>query len=260
MFSKWGYFLNYWNVIDILCLITTALVLLESYQLLGIFGMSSLRGLAAIASCLILSKVFYWLRLFKKRAFYILLLERTFDDSRQFISLIFISLLMFGVPMLILNQNRYTSEDSIIQNDINWWFFDILINQYLLALGEFTSLEAFGKGDQTGLCFFFFFCATFITQITMFNMLIAIMGDTFDHLMENYEVNEIKTQFKLLGDEISVMQTLSKDEVLETFFYVIQPDDLDDDEEKEDSPWYGTITHIRLVIEKNMRDLHKKQQ
>ena len=79
----------------------------------------------------------------------------------------------------------------------------------MLALGEFTSLEAFGKGEQTGLCFFFFFCATFITQITMLNMLIVIMGDTFDRLMESYEVNEIMTQFKLVSDEISVMETTS---------------------------------------------------
>ena len=106
MYSKWKYFWSPWNFVDISCLIMTLLVLLESYQLLGIFGKSSLRGLAAVASCLIMSKVFYWLRLFKKKAFYILLLERTLVDSWQFISLIFISLLMFGVPMLILNQNR----------------------------------------------------------------------------------------------------------------------------------------------------------
>ena len=55
----------------------------------------------------------------------------------------------------------------------------------------------------------------------MFNMLIAIMGDTFDHLMENYEVNEIMTQFRLINDEISVMKTEDDQENLQTFFYII---------------------------------------
>ena len=53
---------------------------------------------------------------------------------------------MFGVPMYILNQNRTSEASQIIADDINWWLMDILMNQYLLALGEFTSLYAFNKG------------------------------------------------------------------------------------------------------------------
>ena len=34
--------------------------------------------------------------------------------------------------------------------------------------------------------------ATFFTQITMLNMLIAIMGDAFDREMDNFNVNKIK--------------------------------------------------------------------
>ena len=68
---------------------------------------------------------------------------------------------------------------------------DMLINQYLLALGDFN-LEAFVKGPQTALCFIFFLLATLIAHITMLNMLIAIMSDTFDKIMENRSINTIK--------------------------------------------------------------------
>ena len=41
----------------------------------------------------------------------------------------------------------------------------------------------------------------------MMNMLIAIMGDIFDRLMEDYEVFQISSKFSLLGDESNVMST-----------------------------------------------------
>lgn len=53
----------------------------------------------------------------------------------------------------------------------------------MLALGEFDTdnyeLEA---GDV--LVWLIFVATTFITQVTFLNMLIAIMGDTFDRVSE----------------------------------------------------------------------------
>lgn len=50
------------------------------------------------------------------------------------------------------------------------------------------------------MCYFFFLTATFISQLTMLNMLIAIMGDTFGRIMENKDVNATKTKLKILSD------------------------------------------------------------
>jgi len=57
----------------------------------------------------------------------------------------------------------------------------------MLALGEFN-IDNFAGQPHALLCYFFFISATFITQITMLNMLIAIMGDSFSRVMENKEV------------------------------------------------------------------------
>ena len=81
----------------------------------------------------------------------------------------------------------------------------MLINQYLLALGEFTHLEAFGEGPQTNLCYVFFGFSTFIIQITMFNMLIGIMGDTFEQIMENRLVNSTKSKLELMSELVSII-------------------------------------------------------
>lgn len=39
----------------------------------------------------------------------------------------------------------------------------------------------------------------------MFNMLIAIMGDTFDKITENKDVNSIKSKLDLMADLSAIM-------------------------------------------------------
>ncbi len=38
----------------------------------------------------------------------------------------------------------------------------------------------------------------------MLNMLIAIMGDTFERVIENKDVNAIKTKLELIGDLVAI--------------------------------------------------------
>lgn len=59
----------------------------------------------------------------------------TLADIKDFMILIVVSLLMFGLPMTILNGNR-TDQDSIQDSPIGFWIIDMIIGQYLLALGD----------------------------------------------------------------------------------------------------------------------------
>jgi hypothetical protein len=150
-------------------------------------------------------KVFDWLRLFGKTSFFILLMTETLWEIRYFMVLIFLTLAMFGIPMAVLNQNR-EEDQNVISKTFDLWIIDMIINQYLLALGEFTSLGEFDKGPQAYMCYIFFALATFVSQVTMFNMLIAIMGDTFEKITENKEVNSIKSKLNLLSELNATMR------------------------------------------------------
>ena len=70
--------------------------------------------------------------------------------------------------------------------DDTWhnWLLNLLFNQYMLAMGSF-GMENFNSHPQTVLVYTFFFAATFISQLTMLNMLVAIMADSFDRVYEN---------------------------------------------------------------------------
>ena len=76
-----------------------------------------------------------------------------------------------------------------------FWVWDICVNQYLLALGDWDiALD----GDAAGLAIIFFTLATFFTFITAFNMLIAIMGDTFGKVLEGYDKHTRTMKLELL--------------------------------------------------------------
>ena len=112
--------------------------------------------------------------------------------------LLLIVLMIFGVPIMILDMN---SEDGYEMIDDSWhnWLLNLLFNQYLLSLGEF-GMDNFGEHPQAVLVYCLFFAATFISQLTMLNMLIAIMGDSFDKVFENREVNGIQMKLAILSD------------------------------------------------------------
>ena len=60
-----------------------------------------------------------------------------------------------------------------------------MINQYLVSLGDFVdTLNGYEEHPQSVLVWILFLVTTFVTQITMLNMLIAIMANTFDNVIE----------------------------------------------------------------------------
>ena len=121
-----------------------------------------IRAIASISSSVMLFKLFDVLRVFEETAYYILLIKETLYEIRHFMILILLPLNMFGIPMGILNFNRDT-DNEVVAKFTGIWFFDLLINQYFIALGDFFSLETYAKGTQTVLCLSIFIMTTFIT-------------------------------------------------------------------------------------------------
>lgn len=61
-------------------------------------------------------------------------------------------------------------------------------------------MDEFSSGPQTNLCWILFIFATFFSQITMLNMLVAIMGDTFERIVENRELQANMTMISLVSE------------------------------------------------------------
>ena len=117
----------------------------------------------------------------------------------------------------------------------------------MLSLGEFD-LEQFQPENQDTLPWLFFIATTFIIQITFLNMLIAIMGDTFERIVENKVVFATKTKLELLGENtFCLRQQNSKKMPIEKdiFLYAVSPV-IDDANELEQ--WHGSVNRMHRLI------------
>ena len=66
----------------------------------------------------------------------------TLWDIRHFLLLLVITLMMFGVPLIMLDASSADGSE-MIEGVFNYWLFDLIFNQYLLSLGEF-GMDNFG--------------------------------------------------------------------------------------------------------------------
>ena len=271
--SKIRYLLNFWNWFDIIGLATVFVITVTQmcsqlslqpetiippeYFAFGanLIDIQTLRLMAAYACFNIVAQIFNWLRLFEGTAFYIMLLVDTLRDVQAFLVLIVASLTWFGLPMVMLNLNR-DENHKILDGTFGHWIPDMLLNQYFLALGEFNYAN-FANQPQAIVCYALFLLATFFSQITMLNMLIAIMGDSFERVTENREVNSTKIKLNFMKDMAGTVGQRSSSEEKDIFMFVARPEETEMLNEDE---WDGSINKITAVIKGDIDTLGKELQ
>jgi len=92
----------------------------------------------------------------------------------------------------------------------------------LLSLGEFD-LDNIASGPQGGLVYFFFFLATFFTQVTALNMIIAIMGDTYGKVSESSQKHSRQMKISLMSGYVSLIDGEFSDVEKDSFLVMITP-------------------------------------
>lgn len=120
----------------------------------------------------------------------------------------------------------------------------MVLNQYMVALGEFHT-DAYLRNEYMPIVWCLFIMATFFTQITMLNMLIAIMGDTFDKVTENKKTFTTRTKLQILGDYTG---NFLKQEKKNMFLFSIEVDQ--EDQEDGFETWEGMIQRLRRFTSK----------
>ena len=86
----------------------------------------------------------------------------------------------------------------------------------------------------------------------MLNMLIAIMGDTFERIMENKDVNATMTKLELMGDIVATLRQKSWVQDKNVFMFIVKPD-ADDANEGDD--WEGSVNKMTRVTSQNIKAL-----
>ena len=86
----------------------------------------------------------------------------------------------------------------------------------------------------------FFTVATLFTQVTMLNMLIAFMGETFSYSVEQHEKFAIMTTLGIFASQAPTLQCRENHDVKEVFMMIVKPIDM----EEEEGDWHGSINKI----------------
>ena len=233
--SVWEY-LGIWNILDWLsmlsCLFLDVCIISDTQWL----DMAELRLIAALASCAMMLKSGDWLRLFEDTGFFIELLVQTLIDIRAFMYLMGIAFLTFGIPTMMLELN-WTADGT--QGFWGNMVKGVLYGQYLISLGEFP-LDDWAGVKYQQMVLTFFVLSTFFVQITMLNMLIAIMGTTFEEVYSKKAIKSNKAKLKFVSEMASsswVSMCKRKNSVKpqkQAFVFVAKPvvSELDEDEEE----------------------------
>lgn len=106
-------------------------------------------------------------------------------------------ILTFHAGSFMIDLNRL-EDGTAGDTDPDYLYQSGLLNMYLVVIGDYPSdfTAGFLNSERSDnlvtlveniLYIFFFMCATFVTQITILNMLIAIMGATYTKHSENMD-------------------------------------------------------------------------
>ena len=255
MMGDWkDYVEDYYNINDLFQYCATLWVVLAT--MFGQYDSGNMVAIRNLCCFILLSQgvkaVIDWLRLFDTTSFYVTLILRTVTDIGYFVVIIGVMITYTGCATYMLQLNSKSSDDAIIEPVFNNFLVDSVLSQYLLMLGEF-SMDGFESHTNTALCFFLFFLTTFIMQITFLNMLIAIMGDTFDRVIEQRPTFSLKNKLMILAGFENIIRTDNAFDDTKVFLYVVQPVQSGDgdgvvDVDSTSEDWRGKVYYTHNLI------------
>ena len=83
-------------------------------------------------------------------------------------------------------------------------------------------------------------------------MLVSIMGDSFERVMENRDVNATKMKLGFMDDMASTIGKTSASEETEVFMFIVKPiEDSNEDGEE----WEGKINKMTRLTKQNIENL-----
>lgn len=100
-------------------------------------------------------------------------------DIKVFLLIFFIGVCAFANFYFIMDKGN---KEKVIGFD-NASYMDAVIYTYMQSLGE-LGFDNFEGSDHASLYWSVFFLCTVLMTITLLNLLIAIMGDTYDRVQE----------------------------------------------------------------------------
>ena len=114
-------------------------------------------------------------------------------DIRYFLFMLCLMIMTFSNALYILDYKKYNYSEgnvdkyeSFITDVSKDTFFNLFVQQLLLGLGTVPT-DNISDNKFQGLIWFYFIVAIIVTNVAFFNILIAIVSDSYERIMESKE-------------------------------------------------------------------------
>lgn len=142
-----------------------------------------LRPFMAICNLIFYMRFFYFLRIFDSSAHLVRTIIEITTDIRNFLFVFFLAIVGFGASFQILSNNNDPDVEGARFIDS---FPASFMYSYRLSLGDF-SLDSYDKSRDLVLIYILFVLSSLFTAVILLNMLVAIMGESFNRVNETSE-------------------------------------------------------------------------
>jgi len=221
------------------------LVITTSIVVLGIFDIgNAILVIGGLASFMVWIKLFYFLRIFRPTSSFIRMIVEMIKDIRIFLLIFFIAIFAFANFYYVIEKGN--KNDKVVE-DFDGDYGGAIVYTYMQALGELGNGN-FGKSAFPSLYWVIFFMSTILLTITMLNLLIAIMGDTFDRVQEV----AVEAQAKEICSFIEEYGFLFPEaEFLKAPITIIAS--LESAEDEETNTWEGKIGALKSFLGRQLK-------
>eukprot|EP00210_Caulerpa_lentillifera_P007841 g7483.t1 len=271
----WGlrkYWSSGWNIVEVVSYIMVIMVIssLHFANLLNLDVWSILSACIAVESILIWIKVWYFAQAFEKTGAFVLMIENIIKDCVPFLSLALVILLGFSFALFILFQRALHEKKSIDNEDdynetrdmIEQSFGDpwkAIVTMFYAMIGTFEPKIYCDSGSLSILITILFVMYLAIQMIVMVNMLVAIMGDTFDRVKSTEEEQLLMGRARFIDAceaQLSESNIQSIEDSIGEYLHVLYPKD--EDAYNESKLWQGRVKTIEDKVAKMIKESEKR--
>jgi hypothetical protein len=251
--EKWDYFTRVqtiWNIFDI-----ASSILVITFSVGDLFRLDWGDDLVLIGSWAVFIlwlKLFYFLRIFRPTSSFIRMIIEMFLDISVFLFIFFIGILAFSNTFYILDFHKLTDGDGEKFGITGENYFDSVTYVYMTSLGD-LGYDDFNDHPYAAVYWFLFFGSTVFLQITLLNLLIAIMGDTYDKVLEVAK----ESQLKEICTFISEYEELFPNEVFEKSSLILIAS-LDSGDSKGGVVWEGKLGALKVHFQNALTTIETK--
>jgi hypothetical protein len=253
IYLRASYFEDFWNLFLTVSYLMNIYIVLEHVYSFSGCTYDQMINIGAISVTIQWFVLYYWMRLVPSLAFFVTFLVEVIKDIAGFVVMFVICILMFGNAIYIIHKSNgdersanFGGEEDLFTKSFENEFIDSMFGQYQITIG----MGDIYSGTNT-LPWIFYMCTTLFTQLTFFNMLIGIMGQTFERVCEGRERNSLMERTKMTADFLWIL-ILDKKIKDKRYLYLIRPEE--DEEAGQVEGSIGGIKRQLLKLDKKMTD------